>query len=68
MIRISYKKENPEMERNMKFLSFWSINDSVRAEPLCRQMAEMQAHGIEGVVFHPRFYPGDPNYMTSYLE
>ena len=49
------------MERNMKFLSFWSINDSVRAEPLCRQMAEMQAHGIEGVVFHPRFYPGDPN-------
>lgn len=53
------------MERNMKFLSFWSINDSVRAEPLCRQMAEMQAHGIEGVVFHPRFYPGDPNYMTS---
>ncbi|MBR6745414.1 MAG: hypothetical protein IKM00_09405 [Clostridia bacterium] len=53
------------MERKMKFLSFWSINDGVRAEPLCRQMDQMRAHGIEGVVYHPRFYPGDPGYMTE---
>lgn len=53
------------MERNMKFLSFWSINDGVRTEPLCEQMLQMKECGIEGVVFHPRFYPGDPNYMTS---
>ena len=53
------------MQRNMKFLSFWSINDGVRTEPLCRQMAEMKAHGIEGVVYHPRFYPGGPGYMTE---
>ena len=53
------------MQRKMKFLSFWSINDGVRTEPLCRQMAEMKAHGIEGVVYHPRFYPGGPDYMTE---
>ena len=52
------------MKRNMKFLSFWSINDGVKTAPLCEQMLEMQKHGIEGVVFHPRFYPGGPNYMT----
>ena len=53
------------MQRKMKFLSFWSINDGVRVEPLCQQMAEMKAHGIEGVVYHPRFYPGGPDYMTE---
>ena len=53
------------MQRQMKFLSFWSINDGIRSEPLCAQMAEMQRHGIEGVVFHPRFYPGGPDYMTQ---
>ena len=52
------------MKRTMKFLSFWSINDGVKTAPLCEQMLEMQKHGIEGVVFHPRFYPGGPNYMT----
>lgn len=49
----------------MKFLSFWSINDGVKTKPLCEQMLQMKEHGIEGVVFHPRFYPGGPDYMTS---
>jgi len=49
----------------MKFLSFWSINDGVRTDALCRQMLEMKHHGIEGVVYHPRFYPGHPDYMTE---
>ena len=53
------------MQRNMKFLSFWSINDGVRTEALCRQMLEMKQHGIEGVVYHPRFYPGGPDYMSA---
>ena len=53
------------MQRNMKFLSFWSINDGVRTDTLCRQMLEMRRHGIEGVVYHPRFYPGGPDYMTE---
>ncbi len=53
------------MQRKMKFLSFWSINDGVKTEPLCRQLLQMKEHGVEGVVFHPRFYPGNPDYMTS---
>ena len=53
------------MQRKMKFLSFWSINDGVQTDALCRQMAEMRLHGIEGVVYHPRFYPGGPDYMTK---
>ena len=52
------------MQRNMKFLSFWSINEGVKTQTLCEQMAELKRHGIEGVVFHPRFYPGGPDYMT----
>ena len=52
------------MHRKMKFLSFWSINDSVHTESLCKQMLELKQHGMEGVVFHPRFYPGEPNYMS----
>lgn len=52
------------MHRKMKFLSFWSINDGVRTESLCKQMLELKQHGMEGVVFHPRFYPGEPNYMS----
>ncbi len=53
------------MQRKMKFLSFWSINDGVCTETICRQMSEMQKHGIEGVVYHPRFYPGNPDYMSD---
>ncbi|MBQ8497900.1 MAG: hypothetical protein IJ489_10680 [Clostridia bacterium] len=53
------------MQRNMKFLSFWSINDGVQTEALCRQMEDLKRHGMDGVVFHPRFYPGGPNYMTA---
>ena len=61
---MSIEKGETIMKRSMKFLSFWSINDGVRTEPLCKQMLQMKEHGIEGVVFHPRFYPGDPNYMS----
>ena len=60
-----FAERNHHMQRKMKFLSFWSINDGVKTEPLCEQMLQMKEHGIEGVVFHPRFYPGGPDYMTS---
>lgn len=52
-------------QKQMKILSFWSINAGVELEPLRRQLAELRAHGIEGVVFHPRFYPGHPDYMSD---
>ncbi|WP_046214237.1 hypothetical protein [Paenibacillus wulumuqiensis] len=53
----------------LQFLVFWSINDALHAEPLKRQLDELQACGIQGVVFHPRYYPDHPPYMSQdYLD
>ncbi len=53
------------MQKTMKFLSFWSINDSLELTSLKKQMLQLKKHGIEGVVFHPRFYPGNPDYLSD---
>ncbi|ANF96950.1 hypothetical protein [Paenibacillus bovis] len=56
-------------ENRLQFLVFWSINDSLNANRLIRQLDELQQSGIEGVVFHPRYYPDQPAYMSQvYLD
>ncbi len=49
----------------LKIMSFWGINAPLNAEKLNRQMDDMQALGLDGVVFHPRFYPGVPEYLSK---
>jgi hypothetical protein len=57
------------MNKRLKFLSFWSINDSLELDRLTLQLNELKAAGLDGVIFHPRYYPNDPYYMNkTYLE
>ncbi|MFS0726796.1 hypothetical protein [Paenibacillus sp. 1P07SE] len=57
------------MHKPMRFLSFWSINDALDLGKLKRQLDELQAAGLDGVVFHPRYYPNKPMYMSeAYLD
>jgi len=51
-----------------RFYTFWSINGPLVPARLREQMDAFQAAGLDGVVFHPRFYPGIPPYMSpAYL-
>ncbi|MGN0244083.1 MAG: hypothetical protein ACI4CT_08495 [Lachnospiraceae bacterium] len=51
------------------YLSLWAINDELKIETLKKQMLEMKGTGLTGVIFHPRFYPGKPAYMSEeYLK
>ncbi len=49
----------------LKILSFWSINASLDETAINAQMDEMKRLGLDGVVFHPRFYPGNPEYLSK---
>ena len=51
-----------------RYYTFWSINGALDQKRLQRQLADFRAAGLHGVVFHPRFYPGQPPYMSpAYL-
>ncbi|WP_147423871.1 hypothetical protein [Cohnella endophytica] len=57
------------MSNELKFLGFWAINDSLDSKRLRSQLDGLKASGLEGVIFHPRFYPNDPVYMSpAYLD
>lgn len=47
------------------FLSFWSVNDTLEVNKACGQLDEMRRLGLQGVVFHPRNYPDEPEYLGS---
>jgi hypothetical protein len=51
-----------------RYYTFWSINGALDQVRLQRQLADFRDAGLHGVVFHPRFYPGLPPYMSpAYL-
>jgi hypothetical protein len=51
-----------------RYYTFWSINGALDRARLQRQLADFRDAGLHGVVFHPRFYPGLPPYMSpAYL-
>ncbi len=53
----------------LKIMSFWSINAPLEENALNAQMDEMKRLGLDGVIFHPRFYPGKPDYLSKeYME
>ena len=52
-----------------RILSLWAINAPLDKERLCRQLDDMRRDGLDGVVFHPRFYPGNPAFLSrEYLR
>ncbi len=57
------------MERELKFLSFWSINDKLNIERICGQLDEMKKVGYDGCIWHMRFYPYKKNYLSpEYMD
>ncbi len=48
-----------------RYFTFWSINGPLDRARLRRQLLEFKAAGLHGVVFHPRFYPGIPPYLSD---
>jgi hypothetical protein len=48
-----------------RFLTLWSINAPLAEEELFTQLQAFAAHGLDGVVFHPRRYPGPPAYLSG---
>lgn len=49
----------------MKFLSFWSINDKLDLTVLKQQLVAFRKSGLDGVIFHPRYYPNTPEYLSE---
>ncbi len=57
------------MNRPLSFLSFWSINGKLEFGILKEQLDELKRLGLEGVIFHPRNYPNEPQYLgDAYME
>jgi hypothetical protein len=44
----------------LNFLAFWAINGRLDEAELLHQPGEMKRLGFDGFVWHPRFYPGEP--------
>jgi len=53
------------MSNNLRFYSLWAINDTLKRHVLKAQLDEMKSLGLAGVIFHPRFYPNKPAYMSQ---
>src|ERR1700677_3837982 len=52
-----------------RFYSLWAINEDVEFGLLRRQIDEIKSLGFDGLVFHPRFYPNYPPYLSDeYLD
>ncbi len=51
------------------FYSFWGINGPLDQKRLCHQLDLFREAGLDGVVFHPRYYPNQPPYLCDlYFE
>jgi hypothetical protein len=50
---------------NARFYSLWAINDVLEIDCLRRQLDELKRLDFDGVVFHPRFYPNQPPYLSD---
>ncbi len=48
-----------------RFYSLWAINAPLDRLLLCKQLDAMRQLGFDGVVFHPRFYPNMPKYLSE---
>ena len=48
---------------SVRFMSLWAINGPLDQTRLRRQLDQLKAAGLDGVVWHPRFYPNEPPYL-----
>jgi hypothetical protein len=54
------------VQHGPKFHVLWAINAALDRTRLFRQMDQFRETGLDGVVFHPRFYPGTPPYLGEH--
>ena len=50
---------------NLRFYSLWAINAPLEEGRLCRQLDVLRSAGFDGAVFHPRYYPNVPPYLSD---
>ena len=51
------------------FHSLWAINGALDQKRLRGQLDQFKTAGLDGVVWHPRFYPNEPPYLNDdYLK
>ncbi|MCC8046524.1 MAG: hypothetical protein LIP12_13680 [Clostridiales bacterium] len=65
------KHEKPaEMQgKRLCFLTLWAVNGPLDVHRLKNQLNAMKKCGFDGTIFHPRYYPDQPPYMSKeYLE
>ena len=53
------------MKKNLDFMALWAINDKPDVQNAQKQLSEMRRLGFTGVIFHPRYYPGTPEYLSQ---
>lgn len=53
------------MPHSPLFYSLWAINRPLDQTALRRQADQLRECGLDGVVFHPRFYPNEPPYLGA---
>ncbi|MFO1452419.1 MAG: hypothetical protein U1F61_29910 [Opitutaceae bacterium] len=53
------------MNQPLRFHALWSINGPLEAGRLRLQLDGLKAAGFDGVVFHPRFFPNLPPYLSD---
>lgn len=51
--------------QRLNFLVFWALNNRLDLLRMKRQLRRFQSLGFDGVVLQPRFYPGDPPYLSE---
>lgn len=52
-----------------RFYTLWAINAPLDQAKSQRQLDDFHAAGLDGVVWHPRFYPNQPPYLSEdYLQ
>ncbi|WP_345215517.1 glycosyl hydrolase [Georgenia halophila] len=49
----------------LRFLTLWSINAELDQARLRAQVDAFADHGLDGLVWHPRFYPDLPPYLSE---
>jgi hypothetical protein len=50
---------------NPRFHTLWAVNAPLDQARLRGQLDQIRRDGFDGVVFHPRFYPGQPPYLSD---
>lgn len=53
------------MPINPTFSTLWAVNGPLDLDELRRQLDGFVEAGLDGVVFHPRFYPDEPRYLDD---